>query len=273
MANNSIYGWDETYYWDNKISGAMVDETCVKEGIFKQGVPLKECIEEGWYKRGRDILDTNPENIVKTDKVLFKNTDDWYKHQGPIQCFSSHSMAFLSHYDFISVVLAIPVVSPRVYAAMTALCPNDFEAFDIRIKAMDGVLDGYKLINITNLAFDCLDIPRSRFTGSYYEKDPKNPEGKLIRFEVSKDDLVQIYQDIAAGKQTYEAITKVPFTFTYFQLKDPIMEGCHMARLGELNWECMFSQALIDEFRRLDVKGFTYETFEEINNRSFSKPD
>ena len=141
MSENTVYAWEV----QDKAGAAMKDAHYLKDLLFVSGRPVDDAVQTGQYANW--LAKTPTSDLDKTMRV---NGEKWYREKHPIQCWSSKPKEVIAKYDFLYAVLSVPTVSHRVYEAMKAFCPHDFEAFDIVIDTPTGPLEGYKLINITN---------------------------------------------------------------------------------------------------------------------------
>ena len=256
MSNKSIYAWVR----HKNASAAMIEEEFLKETIFKNGSTVEECIERGWYREWADDETTDPAPRTKFDKLLRKNTDRWYKEKYPIPCESSIKKEVLESFDFIEAINFVPAVSTRVYEMMLDLCPDDFEAFDMTIDTPSGRLDGFKLINIKHYIFDAMDIDRCVFFGSEYFDIPGQVKRK--RVDIYQKELKQFYKDVSNKKRQPREVREFCIFINYLTLKPNAMQHHDLGRLAENN-KCMFSQRLINEFKRMNTNGFLYTPLED----------
>jgi hypothetical protein len=264
MSNKSIYAWDV----DENASAAMIREEFLKEIIFKKATTVEESIERGAYRKWADNEKTDLSPRTKFQILIRKNTDRWYQEKYPIPCRSSIKKEVLEEFDFMQVINFVPTVSTRVYEMMMELCPDDFEAFDVTIDTPSGRLEGYKLINIKHLVFDAMDIDRCVFWGTYYLNADK-PHEKLQEKRIAQKELKQMYQEIENGSYNSREILKIVMFINYLTLKSNAMRSHDLGRLAEMTNRCMFSQRLINEFKRMNANGFLYTPLEDHASRLY----
>ncbi len=108
-----------------------------------------------------------------------------------------------------------PVVSPRLAEILTAFAPDDIQLFDVTLKAPDGDVEGYKLVNLTHTVEG---VDRERSVIDYF------PDGRLMGF-------------------------------TILFCKPGCMDRHHLARLDEFHGKILASQALRDHLKRSRLRG------------------
>lgn len=256
MTEKTVYTWEI----QDKAGAALQREHYLNDLLFVSGRPIDEAIQTGQYAKW---VNTPPGSDL--DKVMRENGEKWYREKHPIQCRSSKPKEILLKYDFIATVLFVPTVSYRVYEAMKAFCPNDFEAFDIVIDTPTGPLEGYKLINITNRVLGAVDLDKSIISGGYSVRD--TPDSERREIVINNEYIQQFYADISAGKETVDNLWRLPARIRYLTLKEDAMQGHHLGRLAESSRDCMFSQDLINVFRKMKTKGFLYQSLDTVVTR------
>ena len=269
MTDKSVYAWVDDLGLSGKFttpSAPMMREKALDEYIFSEGVPIAECFHHGWYAtKMKPCL-----WLSEFEKLLIKNTDAWFYERHPIECATSISKEKLRQFDFLQVIMSVPTVSERVYRRMLEICPNDFEGFEITIQTPTGVVEGYRLINITQLIFGAMDLEKSIIRSVKWEETPQGDEMRIIETQ----DVQKMYEEVAAGtrdkKDVIGVCTGQP---TYLSLVPGAMKNHLIGRLAESPRVCMFSQELIDEFKAMNTKGFNYMPLEEKNNCLYGRGD
>jgi hypothetical protein len=109
-----------------------------------------------------------------------------------------------------------PVVSPRLAEILTAFAPDDIQLFDVLLKAPDGDVEGYKLVNITHTV-EGVDRERS-----------------VLKLSPG-DDWIR--------------------GFDILFCKPGCMDRHHLARLDEFSPNMLVSQALRDHLKRSRLRG------------------
>jgi hypothetical protein len=255
MSENTVYTWEI----QNKAGAAIPRENHLNDLLFVSGRPLDEAIQTGQYAKWASAPPR-----MELDTIMLENGKKWYREKHPIQCWSNNPKEAITKYDFISTIFFVPTVSHRVYEAMKAFCPDDFEAFDIVIDTPTGPLEGYKLINITNRVLGAVDLEKSVISGGYSVRN--TPDSERREIVINNAYIQQFYADIAAGKETVDELWSLPGIIRYLTLKEDAMQGHHLGRLAESSRDCMFSQELINIFRKMKTKGFLYQSLEDTTN-------
>ena len=166
--------------------------------------------------------------------------------------------------------MSVPTVSERVYRRMLEICPNDFEGFEITIQTPTGVVEGYRLINITQLIFGAMDLERSIIHDVKFEETPQGDKMILI----DTQDVKKMYEEVAAGTRDQKDLVGVSTGDpTYLSLVPGAMKGHLIGRLAESPRVCMLSQKLVDEFKAMNTKGFNYLPLEDENNCLYGRGD
>jgi hypothetical protein len=258
MSENTVYTWEI----QDKAGAAIPREHHLNDLLFVSGRPVDEAVQTGQYADW-----ASAPARMELDTIMLENGKKWYREKHPIQCWSNNPKEAITKYDFISTIFFVPTVSHRVYEAMKVFCPDDFEAFDIVIDTPTGPLEGYKLINITNRILGAVDLEKSVMRGGYWVRD--SPDLPERRVQIDTAHIKQFYADIAAGRETVDELWSLPGIISYLTLKEDAMQGHHLGRLAENNRACMFSQELIDVFRKMKAKGFAYMSLEDYENQLY----
>ena len=117
--------------------------------------------------------------------------------------------------DNLVTTTGSPVVSPRLAEILTAFAPDDIQLFDVILKAPDGDVEGYKLVNLTHTV-EGVDRERSVFY-------------------LGANDWIR--------------------GFDILFCKPGCMDRHHLARLDEFHGKILASQALRDHLKRSRLRG------------------
>jgi hypothetical protein len=183
-----VYLWDIPNEYPEKLIGEYDRENSPDRFLFKKGELLPEDIGRPTFKFDADIAE-------------LKKLDD----------LSNNAM--------------VPVISDRLASILIEVASKDIQLIDIVIKAKDGELEGYKLLNIINKVIG-IDKSQSKFT-----------------FVPGTDQIM---------------------SFRYLKYKDGCLGEHALARDEEYSSNLIVSQALVEKLRELKVTGVALYLPEDI---------
>ena len=273
--NKDDYGWPTWYYGEKDYLAPMItkERICVEE-LFLRSETAQYSFEKGVYRSWYENHLTNPNRNPSAFSILnAKNTNKWFE-QGcpPLQCEDNTSTKKqVEALDFLDGMLGIPIVSDRAYRIMKTMCPDDFESFEITIKTKEGIIEGYRVINILKKEYNALDLNLTEMTfGRRSRWDAVNK--KIIREYITREDLKRFYEDIDAGIAGYDRVDYYAYAIDYYVLKNNIMKDKCIARLAEKYSKIIFAKRLVDAFKAANLNGFLYEPFEDTVNHIHNPP-
>jgi|SRR5690606_24158497 len=169
------------------------------------------------------IPDDYPEKLIgdydrenSPDRFIFKKGEmlpsDLAK---PVIKFDA-SVQELIELDDLANNAMVPVISERLAAVLAGWATEDIQLVDVVIKAKDGDLEGYKILNIVSKVFG-IDKEQSKFT-------------------------------LVPG-------TDQIMSFRSLKYKDDCLKGHHLARDAEYSSNLMVSQALAERLMEMELKG------------------
>ena len=151
MSDKNVYEWNPYGTNEGLPLGSQVAENNIVEDIFSLGLPIDKAYDK-WlqYKGVQAALKGihRSEGQDYTDEI--KRTIEWMKHKPPLEYESSNSKEELEEFDVLNLSLFVPFGNEKVIQILEEICPDDYEAFPIKLHTSTGVSDKYYLININN---------------------------------------------------------------------------------------------------------------------------
>ena len=276
--NKDICAWTIKKNGGGCFYGPKQDQMYFEQVVFSEGYPLDEILsaksqqefesalnkrqhKHFWWRFKRNA-DGRPERIS-----LLERTENWYHKQFPIPATSDQTKEKLQKYDFLHIMSCIPAVSPRALEVFHAICPDEFEAYDITIQTSTGPLEGYKLLNLTHQIFGAMDLDASVIK-SYRSRGGGDSGLPMATEQITNDVLKKKYQEVATGSLSREDLFDITAMsgILKLRLKHDCMKYCHIGRFAERLTDIMVSPILAGHFAKAKLKGFLYESFEDHNN-------
>ena len=238
MSDKNVFAWNP-YRDDRGLPlGSQVAGKNIRENLFMIGLPVGNAYEK-WlaFKGVQSALKGTHKSARKeyTDEV--KRTIEWMKHKPPLQYASSFSKEELEQYDVMNLSLSVPFGSQKVIKILEEICPNDFEAFPVKLHTSTGVSDKYYLINITHVIHDAIDKENSVYTLCFNKNEG---DENSVRF-----------------------IDRLLF-------KEGCMGNKILGRIHEDLGYAMINKKVIDVFDAKNIKGINYEPLENNINKLFT---
>jgi len=260
-------------YWSLEVGHLAIsihDESrlLTSKALFRSGISLKKRLSSGWFEMIFEEMLSNMRDgsrvMFKSDIAQTKNTKKWADDGfPPILGYSAHDKECFYNIDFLTSIYSVPIVHQRVVQTLMDLCPHDFEALDFNIQTRNGVVSQFKLINILNKEYNMLDPDKCLFTASRSYRDRETK--KTLSVKITQKELKDYYENIELGKKKYGVIDQFHFTFSYLKLNEQCLKNKDMAILAETR-DPVFSQRLIDSFKKNKFKGFHYFPYEDQKN-------
>ncbi|NQY74857.1 MAG: hypothetical protein HRT90_08865 [Candidatus Margulisbacteria bacterium] len=238
MSDKEVFAWQPSESSEGLPLGIQVVGNHLSESVFAKGLPIDEAYEK-WlgFKGVQAALKGahRSEGQDYTDEV--KRTIEWMKHKPPLQYISSWSKEKLEKNDVLNLSLSVPFGSQKMIQILEEICPNDFEAFPVKLHTSTGVSDKYYLINITHVIHDAIDKKNSVYT-IWFNKN--EGEENSVRF-----------------------IDRLLF-------KQDCMEGKFLGRIHEKLRSVAINKKVMDLFHANNIKGMGYVSLEDKINSLFT---
>lgn len=174
-----VYLWKIPGEYSEKLIGEYDRDSSPDRFIFKKGEVLSSGLEKPVIK-----FDANVQELIELDDL------------------ANNAM--------------VPVISERLAGVLADLASEDIQLIDVAIKAKDGDLEGYKILNIVSKVFG-IDKKQSKFT------------------------LVPGADQI--------------MSFRSLKYKDDCLKGRHLARDAEYSSNLLVSQVLAEHLMKMKLKG------------------
>lgn len=134
----------------------------------------------------------------------------------------------LTKWDELPNSADVPLVNQRLLDLLLKLAPNDIQVFDARLETKDGILPGYKLINVTNTVYGI---------------------------------------DHEASECSYITGTRTPRSIKRLSYKENCLGNHQMARDAECHSHLLVSPVIREAFMTGKIRGVKLLTAEEMIGR------
>ena len=244
MSDKNVFAWSP-YSDDRGLPlGGQVAENNIVEDIFSLGLPIDKA-NDRWlqYEGIQAALNGTHPSEGKEFADEIKRTIEWMKHKPPLKYTSSFSKEKLEQHDVLNLSLFVPFGNQKTIQILEEICPNDYEAFPIKLHTSTGVSDRYYLINITHEIYDSLDRTLSVYDLHFDSKDGE--ESSISSF----DRLL---------------------------FKENCMEDKFLGRIHEKLGYMLIKKKVMDVFEAKNIKGMNFEPLEDKINGVYKrnyKPD
>ena len=238
MSDKEVFSWNPSESSEGLPLGSQVSGEHIRENLFEIGMPIEKAYEKWLGFKGVQAAlkgTHRSEGQDYTDEV--KRTIDWMKHKPPLQYISSWSKEKREKNDVMNLSLSVPFGSQKVIQILEEICPNDFEAFPVKLHTSTGVSDKYYLINITHVIHDAIDKENSVYTLCFNKNEG---DENSVRF-----------------------IDRLLF-------KEGCMGNKILGRIHEDLGYAMINKKVIDVFDAKNIKGINYEPLENNINKLFT---
>ncbi|NQY74855.1 MAG: hypothetical protein HRT90_08855, partial [Candidatus Margulisbacteria bacterium] len=219
--------------------GGQVAENNIREDIFSLGLPINKAYDK-WlsYKGVQSALKGTHISARKEFTNEVKRTIEWMKHKLPLQYASSFSKEELEQYDVLNLSLTVPFGNQKVIQILEEICPNDFQAFPIKIHTSTGVTDRYSLINISHVIHSALDGNTSIYD-LYFNKNDGDENSVM--------------------------------SFDRLLFKENCMGDKFLGRIYEDLGRVMVNKKVMDEFQAKHIVGINFEPLEDKINGLYKR--
>ena len=236
MSDKNVYDWNPYGTNEGLPLGSQVAGKDIREDIFRLGLPIDKAYDRWLQHKGVQSALKGTHNSARkefTDEI--KRTIEWMKHKPPLQYESSNSREDLEKFDVMNLSLSVPFGNEKVIQILEKICPNDYEAFPIKLHTSTGVSDKYYLINIAHEIHHAIDRNKTKYK---------------LWFDSNEGD-----EDSIRG-------------FDKLLFNENCMGDKLLGRIHEDLGRPMINKKVMDVFYENNIKGISYDPLEDnINGR------